>query len=130
MISMLVVCLAFKIDVLNMEQASQTKYRKGEKVFYVSPLSWKGKEEFVESYIDSWNAHWHCKNEKFEEFFLGYLVLKFLLNHIFLCWMVTTGCKPNCLTSNVCIMGIPNGITQRIPLCSTPRIALWNSSRP
>jgi hypothetical protein len=27
------------------------------KVFYVSPFNWKGNEQFVDSYIDFWNAH-------------------------------------------------------------------------
>ncbi len=57
MISMLVVCHALKIDVLKMEQAFQIGYCEGEKVFYVFPLSWEGEEEFVDYYIDSWNAH-------------------------------------------------------------------------
>jgi len=45
----------------------------------------------------------------------------------FLCGMATTGCKPGCLISNVCIMRIMNGTTQLIPLCSTHHIALWSS---
>lgn len=57
MISMLIVHHALKIDVLKMEHAFQTRYHEGEKVFYVSPLNWKGEEEFVDSYVNSWNAH-------------------------------------------------------------------------
>ncbi len=64
MISMHVVRPTFKIDVLKMEQAYQIGYHEGHKVFYVSPLNWKGKEQFVDSYFDSWNAHWHFENEK------------------------------------------------------------------
>ncbi len=89
MISMHVVCPTFKIDILKMEQTFQTRYREGEKVFYVSPLNWKGEEEFVESYVDSWNAHWHFENdenEKFEEFVLGDLNFKFLLSRMFFMW--------------------------------------------
>jgi hypothetical protein len=39
MISMLVVRLARKIDVLKMEHAFQMGYQKGNKVFYVSPTN-------------------------------------------------------------------------------------------
>ncbi len=39
MISMLVMKLAFKIDVLKMEQAFQMGYRKGKKFFYVFPTN-------------------------------------------------------------------------------------------
>jgi hypothetical protein len=35
MISMLVVRLAFKIDILKMEQVFQMGYKEGDKVFYV-----------------------------------------------------------------------------------------------
>jgi hypothetical protein len=49
MISMPIVHLAFKIDVLKMEQAFQIGYREGDKVFCISPLNWKGKEEFLDS---------------------------------------------------------------------------------
>jgi hypothetical protein len=57
MIFMFVVNHAIKIDVLKMEQAFQTGYQKGDKVLYVSPINWKGVEEFIDSYVDSWNAH-------------------------------------------------------------------------
>jgi hypothetical protein len=57
MISMFVICHALKIDVLKLEHAFQIGYCKGDKVLYVSPLNWKGKEEFLDSYVDSWNAH-------------------------------------------------------------------------
>ncbi len=30
-----------------------TRYHKGDKVFYVTPLNWKGVEEFLDSYVDS-----------------------------------------------------------------------------
>ncbi len=49
MISMPIVHLAFKIDVLKMEHAFQTGYHEGDKVFYISPLNCKGKEEFLDS---------------------------------------------------------------------------------
>jgi hypothetical protein len=49
MISMPIVCLAFKIDVLKMEQAFQIGYHEGDKVFYISPLNCNGKEEFLDS---------------------------------------------------------------------------------
>jgi len=47
-----VVCLALMIDVLKMEQAFQTGYYKGDKVFYVSFFNWKGKEQRADSYIN------------------------------------------------------------------------------
>jgi len=52
MISMHVVCFALKIDVLKMEQTFQIGYYKGDKVFYVSPLKWKGEEQHADSYIN------------------------------------------------------------------------------
>jgi len=57
MISMPIMRHALKIDVLKMEHAFQTRYHEGKNVFYVFPLNWKGKEEFADSYINSWNAH-------------------------------------------------------------------------
>lgn len=46
MISMFVVNHALKIDVLKMEQEFRIKYHKGDKVLYLSPINWKGVEEF------------------------------------------------------------------------------------
>jgi hypothetical protein len=40
MISMPIVKLAFKINVLKMEHAFQMAYQKGNKAFYVSPTNW------------------------------------------------------------------------------------------
>ncbi len=40
MISMPIVRLALKIDVLKMEHAFQMGYREGNKVFYVFPTNW------------------------------------------------------------------------------------------
>ncbi len=58
MIAMLVMHHALKIDVLKMEEAFSIGYCGGHKILYVSPLNWKGKEQFVNSYIDFWlNAH-------------------------------------------------------------------------
>ncbi len=51
MISMLVVHPALKIDVLKMEHAFHTSYCEGDKVFYISPLNWKGHEEFQEQHV-------------------------------------------------------------------------------
>ncbi len=42
MISMPIVHLAFKINVLKMEQAFQIGYHEGNTIFYISPLNWKG----------------------------------------------------------------------------------------
>jgi hypothetical protein len=49
-------------------------------------LNWKGKKEFFYSYVDSWNAHWHSKNEKFESLLLGNPNLKFLSRQTFFVW--------------------------------------------
>jgi len=57
MISMPIVRLAFKINVLKMEHAFHFGYREGDKVFYVLPLNWKGKEEFIDDHEASWNRH-------------------------------------------------------------------------
>jgi hypothetical protein len=56
-----------------MEYAFQTRYQEGNKVFYVFPLNWKGKEEFLEAYQVGWNNHWRSENEKFETSFLRIL---------------------------------------------------------
>ncbi len=40
-----------------MEQDFKTNYKEGDKVFYVFPLNWKGKEKFLKTYQASWNAH-------------------------------------------------------------------------
>lgn len=82
---MFVVDHVIKIDVLKIEQAFQTKYHKGDKVLYVYPINWKGVEEIIDSYVDSWNAHWHSKNEKFENILLGDSDLKFLSRHNLFC---------------------------------------------
>jgi hypothetical protein len=67
-----------KIDVLKMEQTFHFGYQEGDKVFYVSPLEWKGQEELVDGHEVSWNAHKHLKNQRFEDTFLGDLNLKSL----------------------------------------------------
>lgn len=48
-----VICHAFNIDVLKMEQAFHMGYWEGDKVFYVFPLNQKGKQEFL-------NQHMSC----------------------------------------------------------------------
>ncbi len=83
MISMPIMHLAFKIDVFKMEHAFQTKYRKGDNVFHISPLNWKGEEEFIDSYVDFWNAHCHSRNEKLQHLLLGDPNLKFLSRRMF-----------------------------------------------
>jgi hypothetical protein len=70
------------------------------------------------------------KMRNLRSFFLEIWISSFYQVVCFLCGMATIGCKPGCLTSNVCIMGILNGIIQWIPLCSTTHIALWSSSWP
>jgi hypothetical protein len=42
MISMPVICLGLKIDILEMEKAFQTNYWEEDKVFCISPFNWKG----------------------------------------------------------------------------------------
>jgi hypothetical protein len=42
-------------------------YRKGNKVFYVSPINKKGEEEYVENHIQKWDVHWKAVNDSFEE---------------------------------------------------------------
>jgi hypothetical protein len=56
-ISMLIICPTLKIDVLKMEQAFHYGYYEGDKVFYVSPLNWKGQEEFIDDHEARWNLH-------------------------------------------------------------------------
>jgi hypothetical protein len=55
MISMPVVHPIFKINILKMEQAFQTGYQEGDKMFYVSLFFSKGQEEFQEECMSFWN---------------------------------------------------------------------------
>jgi hypothetical protein len=49
---MLVVHHALKIDILNlMEHAFHIGYYERDKVFYISPLNWKGQEEFQKQQV-------------------------------------------------------------------------------
>jgi hypothetical protein len=67
-ISMLVVRLAFKIDVLKMEHAFQMGYREGDKMFYVFFTNWQKEEKFVVDHIHHWDDHWKViMNASFEE---------------------------------------------------------------
>ncbi len=50
MISMPIVHLALKINDLKMEDAFQIGNLEGNKVFYVSPLNWRGEEFFLEAH--------------------------------------------------------------------------------
>jgi predicted ABC-class ATPase len=70
MISMLMVRLAFKIDVLKMEHVFQMGYKEGDKVFYVSATNWQGEETLVNSYEEGWDCHWKEANDEFEVFFI------------------------------------------------------------
>ncbi len=94
-----------------MEQAFQTGYCEGDKIFYVSPLNWKGEEVFVDSYVDSWNAYQRFENEKFEHLLLGDPVLSFYQIVCLLCEMTITSYKFGYFTSNMCIMRILSGTT-------------------
>jgi hypothetical protein len=61
MILMHVIHPTLKIDVFKMEQAFHLRYCKGDKVFYVLPLNWKGNEEFINDHEVGWNHHWRFK---------------------------------------------------------------------
>ncbi len=130
MISMHVVRPTFKINVLKMEQAFQTRYHEGEKVSYVSPLNWNGKEQFVDSYIDYWNAHWHSEMKIFNNFFLEIQISSF---YQVVCFFIWDG-NHRLQTWLPYIQHVhnedPKWHTQWIPLCSTPHIALWSSTLP
>jgi hypothetical protein len=93
MISMPIVRLALKFDVFKMEQAFYSRYYKGDNVSYVSPLNWKGHEEFVDDHEASWNCHCRSENQRFEDFLLANLDLKSLSKCIFWCGMASTSCK-------------------------------------
>jgi hypothetical protein len=66
LLTMTIVKPTLKIDVLKMEQAFFTSYRKGEKVFFVFSTNWKSEEEDVCNHIDTWSSLWKDKNVKFE----------------------------------------------------------------
>jgi hypothetical protein len=42
-------------------------YRKGNKIFYVSPTNWQGEDAFVANHIHKWDDHWKYVNVAFEE---------------------------------------------------------------
>jgi len=129
MISMLVICFVLKINVLKMEHVFHTGYWEGEKVFYVSPLNWKGHEflkhhVFLELALDVWE--W-----KIWVFFVYNLDFKsFFKCMFFLFRMVITSCKLGCLTLIVYMMMSPHGTSWLIPLSLTPFMGLFSSSLP
>jgi hypothetical protein len=57
MISMLVVRLTFKINVLKMEHAFHLGYQEIDKFFFISPTNWQGVEAFVVDHIHEWDDH-------------------------------------------------------------------------
>jgi len=38
-------------------------YKERDKVFYLSPMSWKGEEQNVSLHSGTWDEHWVIKNE-------------------------------------------------------------------
>lgn len=66
-----------KINVLKMEQAFFTSYREGERAFCVSSTNWKGEEEKVGTYIDTWSSLQKENNAEFG---------KFLVEDPIFCW--------------------------------------------
>ncbi len=68
LLSMLIVQVALKINVLKMEHVFKMGYQKGEKTFYVCLTNWKGKEEEVTHHDNTWNPFWWEKNVRFEAF--------------------------------------------------------------
>jgi hypothetical protein len=73
-----IVRLTLKIDVLKMEWVLFMGYCEGERAFYVYSTNWKGEEEKVCTYNDTWNFSWKEKNVEFE---------KFLVEDLNLCWL-------------------------------------------
>ncbi len=71
LITMPIVKLALKIDVLKIEHAFQMGYKQGEKVFFVSPTNWQGKEIVVLIVESSWGPLQKEKNDRFEKFLQG-----------------------------------------------------------
>jgi hypothetical protein len=45
MVPIPIVSYTFKIDILKMELAFHIGYKEGDKVFYLSPISWKDEEK-------------------------------------------------------------------------------------
>ncbi len=130
MISMPVVHPIFKINILKMEQAFQTGYQEGDKMFYVSLFFSKGQEEFQEECMSFWN--WHWMSEKDIWIFLtcqSWPQVVFQV-HVFLFGMEITSCRLGYLTSTVYKMMNPLGTSLLIPLFLTPLMGLLNSSLP
>ncbi len=130
MISMSIVRPALKFKVFKMEQAFQTRYQDGDKVFYVSPLNWKGQEEFQKQHMFSWSRHWMFENERFESSCLLILTWSLSLGACFLCGMGIIGCKLGCLTLIIYMMMGLFGTSLLIKLSLTPFMGLLNFSLP
>jgi hypothetical protein len=130
MISMPIMCPALKIDVLKMERAFQTRYHEEEKVFHVSPLNWKGEEQFFDSYVDLGTSIGVLKNEKSEHFLFGDPDFKFLSSHMFFVWDGNHMLQAWLLYIQHVHYEDPKWHYSMIPLCLTPHVALWSSSSP
>ncbi len=63
MVPMAVVRPTFKIDILKLEQAFHMGYKERDKVFYLSLMSWKGKEQDVSLHSGTCDEHWVVENE-------------------------------------------------------------------
>jgi hypothetical protein len=114
-----------------MEQAFQTGYREGDKVFYISN-PWIGRERrnlFILMLTHGMPTG-VFKMKILSTSFLEIWISSFYQIICFLCGMATMRCRLGCLTSNVCIMKILNDTIQWTLLCSIPHIALWSSSPP
>ncbi len=62
---------------------SKLAIERGTNFFYVSPLNWKGQEEFQYQHMYFWTQHWMFENEIFESFFLVDHDLKSISKHMF-----------------------------------------------
>jgi hypothetical protein len=108
MVPMLIMKLAFKIDILKMKQAFHMGYKEGDKVFYLFPTSWKGEED-VSLHNGTWDEHWVVENEQLHKVLREDLDLVCFSNKIFLCGTGTIASRLGCHTLSNCIMMIHFG---------------------
>jgi hypothetical protein len=106
MVSMMVVRPALKIDILKMEQAFHMGYKEGDKVFYLSLMSWKGKEQNVFLHSGTWDEHWVIEMNNLKRCYKKTQSWCASPTRCFLCGTRTTTSRVGCHTLADCTMMI------------------------
>ncbi len=83
MMSMDVVSLVFKIDILKMEHAFHMGCKEGDKVFYLFLTAWRGEEDTIDKHEKEWNVHWQEDHDRFDSFLIGNFDIQRFSRHMF-----------------------------------------------